>query len=138
MREIGGRDELHHQSSKHVFKWSSSLSLKKKKTVYNSCLSIEYFPTVFKEAIIKFIPKTDKSPLNPTNYRPISLLEVPGEIFERLVQARRNTFLFENNIIEGRQHGFRTYKGTNTTTTTYETIANALADKKKGIFGLKR
>ncbi len=41
----------------------------------------------FKEAIIKFIPKKDKSPLNPINYRPISLLEVTGKIFERLIQA---------------------------------------------------
>ncbi len=88
--------------------------LQLKKNIYNACLSIGYFPTVFKEAIIKFIPKKDKSPLNPTNYRPISLLEVPGKIFERLIQARLNTFLHENNIIEDRQHGFRTYKGTNT------------------------
>ncbi len=107
-------------------------TLEQLKNIFNACLSMGYFPDVFKEAIIKFIPKKDKSPLNPINYRPISLLEVPGKIFERLIQARLNTFLTENNIIKERQHGFRTYKGTHTAITTiYETIANALADKNQ-------
>ncbi len=35
------------------------------------------------EAIIKFTPKKDKDLKNLINYRPISLLEVPGEIIER-------------------------------------------------------
>ncbi len=84
------------------------------------------------EAIIKFIPKKDKAPSNPINYRPISLLEVPGKIFERILQSRSKTFLAEKNIFNERQHGFRTYKGTRTAiTTTYETIANALAEKKQ-------
>ncbi len=66
------------------------------------------------------------------NYRPISLLEMPGKLYERVIQGRLNTFISENNIVQERQHGFRTYKGTHTAlTTTYETITNALADKKQ-------
>ncbi len=39
-------------------------------------------------------------------------------------------FLVENNVIKDRQHGFRPNKGTSTViATTYETIANALADR---------
>ena len=54
------------------------------------------------------------------------------EKFSKDILARLNTFLTENNIIKERQHGFRTYKGTHTAiTTTYETIANALADKNQ-------
>ena len=57
---------------------------------------------------------------------------MPGKIFEKIIQARLNSFLTENNILKGRQHGFRTYKGTHTAITAiYETIANALAEMKQ-------
>ncbi len=80
---------------------------------------------------MKFIPKEHKSPLNPLNSRPISLLQVPGKLYERIILARLNTFLSENNI-KDRQHRFRSYKGTHTAiATTYETIANALANKEQ-------
>ncbi len=52
------------------------------------------------------ISKRDKTPTNPINYRPIALLEVPGKIFERLIQSRLKTFLNDNNILKERQHGF--------------------------------
>lgn len=100
------------------------------KNIFNACFSAGFFPQTFKAAIIKFIPKKGKSPIQPINYRPISLLEVPGKLYERIIQGRLNAYLTENNIIQERQHGFRAYKGTHTAiATTYETIANALADK---------
>ncbi len=43
-------------------------TLEQLKNIFNACLSTGYFPDIFKEAIIKFIPKKDKSPLNPINY----------------------------------------------------------------------
>ncbi len=85
--------------------------------------------------------KTIKSPVNPINYRPISLLEVLGKIFERLIQARLNTFLSENDIIKELQHGFWTYKGTHTAITTiYEAITNApyRTKKKKKVYMVLR
>ncbi len=100
--------------------------------IYNACLSIGYFPKTFKKAIIKFIPKGNKPPTDPLNHRPISLLEVPGKLFEKIIQGRLNHFLSLNNIIHDRQHGFRPKKGTNTAIgITYETIANALAEKNQ-------
>ena len=118
--------------NKVILEKCTAKTLEQLKDIFNACFSIGYFPNCFKEAIIKFIPKKDKTLTDPINYRPISLLEVPGKIFERLIQSRLNTFLAENNIIKERQHGFRTYKGTHTAiTTTYETIANALAEKKQ-------
>ena len=98
--------------------------------------SAGYFPNAFKIAIRKFIPKKDKSPTNSMNYSPISLLEVPGKIYDSIIQARLNTFLSENNILNERQHGFRAYKGTHTAiTTAYESIAHALAERKKRVYG---
>ncbi len=118
--------------NKTILENSTSKTLEQLKNIFNACYSAGYFPNCFKEARIKFIPKKDKAPTNPKNYRPISLLEVPGKIYERIIQSRLKTFLAENNIINERQHGFRSYKGTHTAiTTTYETIANALAEKKQ-------
>ena len=100
--------------------------------ILNACFSAGYFPICFKKAIIKFIPKENKSTLNPLNYRPISLLEVPGKIYERIIQGRLNAFLNDNKIIKDRQHGFRPQKGTSTAITIiHETIANALANKRQ-------
>ncbi len=88
-------------------------------------------PLHLKKATIKFISKENKTPKCPTNYRPISLLEVPGKICEKVLQGRQNAYSTDNNIIKERQHGFRPNKGTTTAvTTTYEAIANALAEKQ--------
>ncbi len=87
------------------------------RNIFKASLSLGYFPVSFKKAILKFIPKDNKTPKHSLNYRLISLLEVPGKIFE-------------HNTIKDRQHGFRANKGTSTAiVTTYESIANALADK---------
>ncbi len=105
-----------------------------KKNIFNACYSAGYSPEIFKRSVIKFIPKKYTSPIKPINNRPISLLEVPGKLYEyeRIIQGRLNSFLSENSIINDRQHGFRSYKGTTTAiTTAYETIANALAQKQQ-------
>ncbi len=100
------------------------------KNIFNASLLLGYFPSSFKKAILKFIPEDNKTPKHPLNYRPISLLEVPGKIFEKIVLNRLNSYLIDNNTIKVRQHGFRANKGTSTAiATTYDTIANALADK---------
>lgn len=52
-----------------------------------------FFPDIFKVAIIKFLPKKGKTLTGPINYCPISLLEVPGKIFEIITQVGLNTFL---------------------------------------------
>ncbi len=67
-------------------------TLEQLKNIFNACLSTRYFPDIFKEAIIKFIPKKDKSPLNPINYRRISLLEVPGKMFEKHTSRTQHLF----------------------------------------------
>ncbi len=107
-------------------------ALNQLQNLFNASYSAGYFPNIFKSAVIKSIPKKEKSPIHPINYRPISLLEVPGKLSERVIQGRLYTFLSDNNIIHGRQHGFRPNKGTQTPiTTACQTIANALADKNQ-------
>ena len=80
--------------------------------IYNAALSSGYFPDIWKKSIIKLIPKTGKNPHKTENYRPISLLEVPGKIFERIINTRLKQFLENNNKYNINQFGFRTNRGT--------------------------
>ena len=79
--------------------------------IYNACLSSGYFPKAFKEAIMVLIPKGERDTTNPSNYRPISLLENIGKILERIVNERLQGHLEENQLLNERQFGFRKRRG---------------------------
>ena len=124
--------------NKTVLEYCTEKSIDMLTNIFNACFSIGLFPTSFKKAIIKFITKEGKSPINPINYRPISLLETPGKLYEKIIQTRLNAYLNDNKLIKDRQHGFRANKGTTTAIAiTYETIANALAEKNKVLVVLR-
>lgn len=67
-------------------------------------MSTKYFPDRFKRAIKKLIPKPNEDHINPINYRPISLLEVPGKITEKIINKRLWKYIEEKNIIPDTQH----------------------------------
>ena len=107
-------------------------AITKLQTIFNHTLSLGYFPTKFKTGLIKMIPKADTDSKDPKNYRPISLLEVPGKILEKIVNKRLREFLETNNIISDKQHGFRKARGTDTALTNiHEAIANQIARKSQ-------
>jgi hypothetical protein len=100
------------------------------KNILNAALSIGHFPQIWKTSIMIFIPKPGKSPLQHTNYRPISLLSVPSKVFEKVLNRRLMTFLETNNLHNNRQHGFRPGRGTGTATALmYELIATGRANR---------
>lgn len=82
--------------------------------IYNASLSAGYFPDVFKIAKLIFIPKAEKDPKQIINYRPISLLEVTGKLFEKIINNRIRKLYEANNVYNPRQHGFRDERGTQT------------------------
>lgn len=99
--------------------------------LFNIALSMGYFPENFKHAKLKLIPKANKQPTDPNNYRPISLLEVQGKIFEKIINQRLRTHLETHTLIPASQHGFRQNKSTNTAIATLtELLANALTTNK--------
>ncbi|KFM71878.1 putative RNA-directed DNA polymerase from transposon X-element, partial [Stegodyphus mimosarum] len=73
-------------------------------SIINACLSISYFPKVWKHAKVILLPKPGKDTTRPEGYRPISLLSGFGKLFERIILTRIKPFL---NILPPEQFGFR-------------------------------
>ena len=98
--------------------------------IYNSTLSAGYFPDKWKHAIIRLIPKAGQLSYEPQQYRPISLLEVPGKILERIINTRLKSHLEFHNMYNEYQLGFRSGRGTiHALALITEKIAQCKADK---------
>ena len=80
--------------------------------IFNSCLTLSYFPKIWKLAKVISIRKPGKPPSAPTSYRPISLLSILSKILERIILVRLKNHLQDNNIIPEVQHGFRENRST--------------------------
>ena len=74
--------------------------------IFNYSLSTGCFPTKMKYAEVVPLYKS-KSKLEPSNYRPISLLITISKILEKKMYSRTYKFLDENNQIYRSQYGFR-------------------------------
>lgn len=80
--------------------------------IFNACLRISYFPSQWKEASIKPIPKPGKDLKLPASHRPISLLSGLAKTFEKCINKRLLKHLEENNILNNNQFGFRRHHST--------------------------
>lgn len=118
--------------NKIILKNMPESAITKLQTIFNLTLSLGHFPTKFKTALAKMIPKSNSDNTDPKNYRPISLLEVPGKILEKIINRRLREFLESNNILTEKQHGFRTSTGTDTALTViHESIAHHISRKSQ-------
>ena len=74
--------------------------------LYNLSVTSAEFPDSWKKALVVPIPK--KGNLTKVqNYRPISLLPLPGKIMEKLVHQQLSMYLENNSLLVKEQHGFR-------------------------------
>lgn len=103
--------------------------------IMNCCFKLCYFPTDWKHAKVIALKKPGKDSRNPANYRPISLLSSLSKVLERILVARINDHLEENNILPDEQGGFR--KGRSTVhqlkTITSHVKSNLTIKKSTGI-----
>ena len=74
--------------------------------MYNLSLQNSEFPAAWKKALVIPIPKAGDS-TQVKNYRPISLLPLPGKILERLVHSQLSEHLESLELLAPEQHGFR-------------------------------
>ena len=99
---------------------------------FNASLSCGYFPNLYKQTKLIFIPKPDKDPTNVANYRPISLLSTTGKLLEKLLNRRLINHLEEQHQFNDHQHGFRKKRGTETALAMiWESIAKGLQHNLK-------
>ena len=99
--------------------------------ILNASLSSGYFPRSMKHALMIFLPKGTSSQYEVKNYRPISLLNVEGKVFDRILNVRFSNYIEANRFTNPRQHGFRKGRGTHTALALlYESIANHMAHKR--------
>lgn len=75
--------------------------------IINGCLKIGYFRNQWKVSTVVMIPKSGKALKQPENYRPRSLLPLPGKILERVILIRLQNQLDEFGLLPNEQYAFR-------------------------------
>jgi hypothetical protein len=75
--------------------------------VFNAVLRRQYFPPVWKNARVLPILKPRKDTTQPSSYRPISLLDTVGKLFEKILFTRVLREVNERGLLCDEQFGFR-------------------------------
>jgi hypothetical protein len=75
--------------------------------LFNAILRTQYFPPVWKHARVISILKPGKDPALPSSYRPISLLETIGKVFEKILLSTILSEVSERGLLRDEQFCFR-------------------------------
>jgi hypothetical protein len=107
-KKAPGPDELRDP----IFKNLPRIAIVALTVIFNNCMRAHHFPPAWKHATTVTIPKPGKDPTNPFSYRPISLLNIAGKVFEKILSTRLKNFLEINNLLPPEQFGFRSERST--------------------------
>ena len=80
--------------------------------LFNNSIKNNFVPDSWKVAKISMILKKKELPLDPNNYRPISITSCLGKILERIINNRLYTFMEEKKLLANEQSGFRRHRRT--------------------------
>jgi hypothetical protein len=80
--------------------------------VFNAVLRRQYFPSAWKHARVVSIQKPGMDPTLPSSYKPISLLDTVGKLFEKILLARVPREVKERGLLCDEQFRFRTRRST--------------------------
>ncbi|CAC5406288.1 unnamed protein product [Mytilus coruscus] len=75
--------------------------------LFKFCFTEGQVPEEWLTSIITPIPKPKMDPLNPLEYRPISIISIPCKIYADILNKRLNFWLEQNDILAEEQNGFR-------------------------------
>lgn len=99
--------------------------------LFNACLKLSYFSKHWKTAKVIPIPKPGKSKTDISSYRPISLLNIIGKLFEIVLKSRIDQFVGLNNILPNEQFGFRReYSTQHQALRIFQHVKSALKEKQ--------
>ena len=74
--------------------------------IINIIIDTGIVPSAFKTSVVRPIYKKGNK-LDPSNYRPISLITNFAKIFEKIIKKRLTSYLQKYNIISAKQYGFQ-------------------------------
>ncbi|XP_043275310.1 uncharacterized protein [Venturia canescens] len=80
--------------------------------LYNTCLTTGTFSDRWKEARLVLIPKGKGEPNTPSAYRPLSLLDTTGKLYEQLLRPRLTDAMQAGGGLSDLQFGFRRGRST--------------------------
>lgn len=66
--------------------------------LFNKCLKTGIYPLSWKHSLMVPIPKNN-NPLYLNNLRPISLIPLPGKLFEKIIHSRLSGYFETNNLL---------------------------------------
>jgi hypothetical protein len=98
-----GPNGLPNRVLKHLPQRTMSLLVE----LFNAALLAQYFPPVWKHASVISILKPGKDPSLPSSYRPISLLDTIGKLFEKILLSRILSEVSGRWLLRDKQFGFR-------------------------------
>ena len=81
--------------------------------IINSSFKYRYFPSRWKKAVIKPLPKSE-NPTCASEFRPISLLPALSKISEKIACHQMGTFFASNGLLDDLQSAYKLYHGTTT------------------------
>jgi len=97
-----GHDEITYSILKRV----PDCTLSAIADLYTACLENGYFPKVWKSAIGIMLPKPNKDTKVAVNYRPISLLNTLGKLFEKVITRRMHCHFQETAFFNQYQRAY--------------------------------
>jgi hypothetical protein len=99
--------------------------------LYNKCLKLWCFPSIWKSCVVKVVRKAGKSDYRKVDvYRPISLLSVFAKILEKILINRISHFLRESDLLSEKQYGFTPQKSTEDALHVMKKFINSAFDNK--------
>jgi len=98
-----GPNGIPNRALKHLPQRAVSLLVR----IFNAILLTHHFPSFWKHARVTSMLKPGKDPALPSSYRPISLLDTIGKLFEKILLARILHEVSERDLMQDEQFGFR-------------------------------